>query len=29
MIAQESFGGELSSDVVSETGELLDDFMVI
>ena len=24
-----SFGEELSSDIVSETGELLDDFMVI
>ena len=29
MIVQESFGGELSSDVVSETGEWLDDFLVV
>ena len=29
MVAQESFVGDLSSEVVSETGKWLDDFMVI
>ena len=29
MIVWESFGRELSSDLVLETGDLLDDFMII